>query len=105
MKTDEKKSVKVHIFGEDFPIKSEAEPEYTKMVADYVDSIMRNVNRAMKPSDVRIVAVLAAMSITDELFQARRGLKSLSEELKKRTEEILKLLETGRGEGSGERAS
>jgi cell division protein ZapA len=95
METDEKKSVKVHIFGEDFPIRSEAEPEYTKMVADYVDSIMKNVNRSMKPSDARIVAVLAAMSITDELFQARRGLKSLSEELKKKTEEILSLLETG----------
>jgi cell division protein ZapA len=95
METDEKKSVKVHIFGEDFPIRSEAEPEYTKMVADYVDSIMKHVNRSMKPSDARIVAVLAAMSITDELFQARRGLKSLSEELKKKTEEILLLLETG----------
>ena len=102
MGTEEKKSVKVHIFGEDFPIRSEAEPEYTKMVADYVDSIMKNVNRGMKLADVRVVAVLAAMSITDELFQARRGLKSLSEELKQRTEEILKLLDTGRGESSVE---
>ncbi len=93
METEEKKSVRVRIFGEEYPIKSEANPEYTKRVAEYVDSMMRNVNKGMKQKEVHAVAVLAAMSITDELFRSRSGLNSLGNELKKKTRDILNLLE------------
>ncbi len=95
MEMEEKKSVRVRIFGEEFPIKSEAEPEYTRKVAEYVDSMMRNVNKGMKSTDTKIVAVLAAMSITDELFRTRRGLSSLGEELKKKTRAIIELIDQG----------
>jgi cell division protein ZapA (FtsZ GTPase activity inhibitor) len=95
MEMEAKKSVRVRIFGEEFPIKSEAEPEYTKKVAEYVDSMMRNVNKGMKSTDARIVAVLAAMSITDELFRTRRGLTMLGDELKRKTKAIIDLIDEG----------
>jgi cell division protein ZapA len=93
MDAEEKKSVRVRIFGEEFPIRSEANPEYTRKVAEYVDSMMHHVKKGMKSQDAHTIAILAAMSITDELFRSRRGLNSLGVELKKRTEDILHLLE------------
>jgi cell division protein ZapA len=93
MDASDKKSVRVRIFGNEFPIRSEADPEYTKRVAKYVDSMMRYVNKGMKSDDVQTVAVLAAMSITDELFRSRRGLNTLGEELRRRTQDILNLIE------------
>ncbi|MFQ6104774.1 MAG: cell division protein ZapA [Candidatus Glassbacteria bacterium] len=101
METEERKSVRVRIFGEEFPIRSEADPEYTKKVAKYVDSMMRHVKKGMKSSDARTVAILAAMSITDELFRSRQGLNSLGEELARKTKEILNLIEEGRARGNG----
>jgi len=93
METEEKKSVKVRIYGQEYPIRSNEDPEYTKKVAEYVDSMMRHVSKGMKTSDVHTVAILAAMSITDELFRSRRGYLTLSKELKKRTGRILSLID------------
>jgi cell division protein ZapA len=93
MKAEEKKSVKVRIFGEEYPIRSNEDPEYTTKVAEYVDSMMRHVSKGMKSVDAHTVAILAAMSITDELFRSRRGYISLNEELKNRTSRILSLID------------
>jgi len=95
MNTEEKKSVKVRIFGEEYPIRSEEEPEYTSKVAEYVDTMMRHVNKSVKSSDAHTIAILAAMSITDELFRSRKGFLTLREEFGKRTNRILDLIDQG----------
>jgi len=65
------KSTRVNIFGEELGIRSQASPEYTRRVAEYVDRAMRQVSGATQLTDVHRIAILAAMSITDEFFQAR----------------------------------
>jgi len=102
MDTEEKKSVKVRIFGEEYPIRSDENPEYTKKVAEYVDSMMRHVNKGTKTSDAHTVAILAAMSITDELFRSRKGFLTLGDELKKRTSRILGFIDGEAAEDSSD---
>ena len=66
-----KQSVKVNIFGEDYPIRGDADRRYILQVGRYVDLKMREVAEKLSNKSPLRVAVLAAMNITDELFRER----------------------------------
>ena len=67
-----KSSVKVTILGEEYAIRSDVPPDQTRAVAEYLDMAIKQVIRAGKVSDMNKAAILAALSITNELFEARR---------------------------------
>lgn len=69
----EKHAVRVTIGGEEFTVRSEHTPEYTMEVAAYVDEALARVREMVPMADSHKAAMLAALSITDELFQARQG--------------------------------
>jgi len=68
---EKNQSVKVNIFGEDYPIKGDADALYIKKVAKYVDQKMKQVAERLSNKLPLRVAVLAAMNITDELIKER----------------------------------
>ncbi len=68
-----KQAVRVTIGGEEFTIRSEHEPEYTRQVAAYLDQALTKVRQMVPAVESHKAAILAALSITDELFQARLG--------------------------------
>jgi cell division protein ZapA len=87
-----KQAVKVSIGGEEYTVRSELTPEYTREVAAYLDSQIMSV-RAMLPTvDGQKVAVLAALAITDELFQARRGDREMAARLAAMADDLARLL-------------
>lgn len=65
--------MRVNIHGHEYMVKAVADPDYIAEVASYVDERMRetelNLPGAQSPTRI---AILAAMSITDELFTERR---------------------------------
>lgn len=69
----EKHAVRVTIGGEEFTVRSEHPAEYTMEVAAYVDEALARVRAMVPMADSHKAAMLAALSITDELFQARQG--------------------------------
>ncbi|MFQ6031908.1 MAG: cell division protein ZapA [Candidatus Zixiibacteriota bacterium] len=68
---ERKQSVKVNIFGEDYPIRGDGDTEYILRVGKYVDLKMREVAEKLINKSPLRVAILAAMNITDELFRER----------------------------------
>ena len=68
---EKNQSVKVNIFGEDYPIKGDADALNIKKVAKYVDQKMKQVAERLSNKLPLRVAVLAAMNITDELIKER----------------------------------
>ena len=66
------KTTRVEIFGSEYHIRAEAEPDYVKNVAAYVDAKMRDIAENQKLVSSTKVAILAAINIADELFQERR---------------------------------
>ena len=68
---EKKQSVKVNIFGEDYPIKGDTDAFYIQKVAKYVDQKMKEVAERTSNKLPLRVAVLAAMHITDELIKER----------------------------------
>jgi cell division protein ZapA len=67
-KTD---SVRVNIFGTEYPIKGDADPAYVEKIAQFVDTKMKEVSKQLSLPSTTKVAILAAMNITAELFQER----------------------------------
>jgi cell division protein ZapA len=68
----EKIRVSVSIMGKEYGIVSQVDPEYIKKAAEYLDQKMREVSQNYPNITDAKIAVLAALNITDELFQARR---------------------------------
>ena len=87
-----KNAVKVTIGGEEFTVRSELPPEYTREVATYLDAALKRVRDSMPMVETHKAAILAALAITDELFQARRGDREIAGRLTTLAEEVARLL-------------
>jgi cell division protein ZapA (FtsZ GTPase activity inhibitor) len=79
--TTDKKSIKVKIFGSEYPLRGESE-EFTRRVATYVDEMISTIHAKLPDQPTLTVAVLSALNITEDLLKERekaRGLSALVE--------------------------
>ncbi len=67
----ERASVTVRIAGEEHTIRANAEPEYTRRCAKLVDDRIREIRSKSGLIEGHKAAILAALSIADEYFQAQ----------------------------------
>jgi cell division protein ZapA len=84
-------SVTVEIAGERHVLRSDAPPEYTHAVAAHLDSTIRALGPAASLEPHR-TAILAALTITDDLFRTREELRQLREDLERRSRRIADML-------------
>ena len=90
--TAPKHAVRVVIGGEEYAVRSELPPEYTREVAAYLDAALKRVKDMLPMVESHKAAILAALAITDELFQARRGDREIAARLTAAAEEVARLL-------------
>lgn len=86
-------SVTVRIAGEEHTIRANAEPEYTRRCARMVDERIQRIREQAGPLESHRTAILAALSLTDELLQARSELERHRKELASRAENLARRLE------------
>lgn len=98
--TQRKHVVRVRIMGEEYSIRSEADPEHTRRVAEYLDAAIRGVMRAGAAVESQRAAILAALQITDELFRARERGESADEAMRKLSGEVKRLLPPAKREST-----
>jgi len=86
--------VKVTILGQEYTVKAPADATYIKEVAEYVNKKMREVQESVGPdqSSTRI-AILAAMNISDELFNLRENKESITTDLGGRISSLIDLID------------
>ena len=77
----EKATVRVMIFGEEYAIRTDAPQEYTLACAKYVDDAVQQAHVRGQVAEPHRAAVLAALQITDELFQSRKALAESADEV------------------------
>lgn len=100
--TAPKSAVKVTIGGEEYSVRSELPPEYTREVAAYLDASLKRVRDSLPSVETHKQAILAALAITDELFQARRGDRDVAARMTALSEDVARLLPPAkRGKRSG----
>ncbi len=72
-----KNPVTVVIGGEEYKLRADATPEYTQQCAAYLDRLLSELLGQATVVERDRAAILAALSITDQLFQARAELELL----------------------------
>lgn len=96
----ERKPVRVTIFGEEYALRSEMGEDYTRACAEHVDERIQTVHVSGHVAEPHKAAILAAMQITDELFQARSGGAELATSVHDRIAALRKRVEATLDRGS-----
>jgi cell division protein ZapA len=94
----DKQSVTVRIAGEEHVIRASAPPEYTRACAKLVDDRILEIRSKAGLLEAHKAAILAALSISDELLQAREELTRLRREVETRTKRLTERLESALGD-------
>ena len=87
-----KNAVRVFIGGEEYTVRSEVPPEYTREVAAYLDAALKRVRDSLPMVESHKAAILAGLAITDELFQARRGDQEVAARISAMADDLARLL-------------
>jgi cell division protein ZapA len=88
-------SVRVTILNEDYNIRSDTTAEHTRAVAEYVDNAIRHVMSSGMVVESNKAAILAALQIAGELFEARDHANQISRSIRSLSEETRTLLDEG----------
>lgn len=87
-----KNAVRVMIVDEEYTIRSELDADYTREVAAYVDTAIRRVLQAGPMVESHKAAILAALALTDELFQSRKQRQEMAQRLRQMAADLARLL-------------
>ena len=96
-----KASVKVEILGESYVLRTEAAPEHTRAVAEYLDKAIRQILSGGSVIEVNRAAILAALQITSELFQAREANGALTGAMQGLSTDVRRLLPPAKRDSAG----
>ncbi len=96
MSTGRKASVRVTVGGEEYVLRTDASPDHTRAVAEYLDNAIRAVTKAGAAIETHKVAILAALQITDELLREREQAAELAAATRALADEIRPLLPPAR---------
>ena len=79
----------VSILNRDYPLKvrGEEEEKQTKEFAEYVDEKLVSIQQGLGSVSEMTVAVIGALSLGEELFEARRKIENLEKELSSMSEQ------------------
>jgi cell division protein ZapA len=78
---DKLKTTIVRIMGDDYPIKSDADPDYLHELAKYVEGKIQNISlKSRLPAKLKC-EVLAAILIADEFFNEKRKTAEIEKKL------------------------
>ena len=94
---ERRKAVSVRIAGEEHTIRANAEPEYMRACARYVDGRISDIRSKGGLIETHRATILAALSLTDELFQAREELAAVRRETASRVSDLTRRLQEGLG--------
>ena len=88
--------VTVEIFGQTYRLRGVRDPEALQRLASYVDGKMNTVADQMRAGDTLKIAILAALNIADEYFQALERSAELQnvEAVEEKIEEIAQILDS-----------
>ena len=94
MADKEGNQIKITIFGQEYSVKAPADPTYIKKIAEYVDTKMREVQSGFSSTQSsNRIAILSAMNITDELFNARKKGDSDDSDIEEKITSLIELID------------
>jgi cell division protein ZapA len=86
-------SVQVEIFGQTYSIKGQDDPAYIRELAAFIDAKMKEVQKGTGTVDPLRVAILTALTMSDELYRLREKQGALEKTTDKAAKRLLGLTE------------
>ncbi|MBF0462501.1 MAG: cell division protein ZapA [Magnetococcales bacterium] len=65
-------SIEVRIHGQLFKLRAGKEEAYVRELAAHVDDVMKLISQQSHPVSTERIAIMAALNVTDALFQQKR---------------------------------
>ncbi|HUL38454.1 MAG TPA: cell division protein ZapA [Thermodesulfobacteriota bacterium] len=85
--------VEIKIFGQTYTVKTDAEEEYIKEVAKYVNDKMEEVLKKTKTVSTLNVAILTALNIADDLIKEKERRKALLREIETKSKDLVEKID------------
>ena len=86
-------SVQVKIYDRDYALRTSGNPARLKQLCVDLDRRMREVAKSSGSVDTLKVAILAAISLADDLLRAQEELRKMDESVGQRSKECVSMLE------------
>ncbi|MBC8133386.1 MAG: cell division protein ZapA [Deltaproteobacteria bacterium] len=87
-----KRSVTVQVAGQRYTLKTDQDDRLVKSLTAYVDGKFRDVRTASRSPDTQAVAILTALQVAEELFQARQETAELKKSVREKARTLLDYL-------------
>jgi cell division protein ZapA len=87
------KTIEVEIYGQRYVVTGAADEEYVKRCANFVDTQIRVLAQGMKTATRAKLAVLAALNITHQMFQAEQTRQQGEAEIDRRALSLMESIE------------
>ncbi len=88
------KSTRVQIFGSEYHVRGDTDPEYIRTLAAYVDAKMQEIATDQSLVSSTKVAILTALHIADEYHSLKSQYESLRSAVSEKSAEFNRILET-----------
>jgi|WetSurMetagenome_2_1015567.scaffolds.fasta_scaffold771618_2 cell division protein ZapA len=92
---EQKTEVTVTVQNIEIPIKTDKESAYVQQLAEYVDERMQKVGQNAPFVTSLKIAIMAAIEISNEVFELRQKNKEIEESVRHKTEQLVGMLEEG----------
>ncbi len=89
---DRPKTTRVEIFGSEYHVRADEDPEYVKEIAAYVDGKMREIAERQNLVSSTKVAILAAINLADEALRERRARERTERDVSEKARELSEVL-------------
>ena len=88
------KPVKVSIMGQEYNVRTDADPKYIHKVAKFVEDRMKEIEEAAPETTSQLrIAVLAAMNVTDEYLSTMQKKNEAIDKLESKTIAITEFID------------
>ena len=90
-----KNQVRVEILGREYTIRSDEGEERVRKIAEYVDEKLKKISESTRTTSTLNAAILAAMDIANEYFEAQEGRTNLHqrmEEIEKKSGRLIEMI-------------
>jgi cell division protein ZapA len=88
------KQIKLKIYNQEYVIKSDESAEQLNRIADYVNDKLKEIQDNTEGLSEKKMAILVALNIASEYFQAIKERDELSVNIRQRTEALLNNIES-----------
>jgi cell division protein ZapA len=87
--------IKVKIYGNEYTIIGDAQPEYIQKLAEYIDTRMNEIGKSITNGNITQIAILAALNIADEYYQLNDIKGDITGEMERKTNSLISMLDKG----------